>query len=124
VLGQLVQTELVSMDPDEDRRIERDRRAVEQIVGRPLVEGWPTDALAPGVRVRVIRDSDWGGPWATEFLGVIDTIGAPEPVRHPQARAGELKYWVRFDEPQFDSAGEGPYRGAQVWGRYLQPVTE
>jgi hypothetical protein len=108
---------------DEDRQVERDRRAVEHIVGRPLVQEWPPGALVPGTRVRVICDAEWDGPWASEFLGVIDMVGAPEPVQHPLGRAGELKYWVRFDQPQLDSAGAGPYRGAQIWGRYLRPVT-
>jgi hypothetical protein len=55
---------------------------------------------------------------------VIDVVGAPEPVTHASAHPGELKYWVSFDQPQFDAAGEGPYRGAQIWGRYLRPVGE
>ena len=28
-------------------------------------------------------------------------------------------YWVRFDEPQFDADGDGPYRGGQIWGTAL-----
>ena len=48
------------------------------------------------------------------------SVGAPEPVRHADALPGELMYWVKFDEPQLDAAGDGPYRKAQIWGRYLQ----
>jgi hypothetical protein len=100
---------------------ERDRRAVEHIIGRPLPKQWPIGALASGSRVTVIRDPSWDGPWQQEFSATIDTIGAPEPVEHPQAGDGELKYWVRFDAPQYDSSGGGPYRKAQIWDRYLRP---
>jgi hypothetical protein len=48
----------------------------------------------------------------------------PELVHHAQAQPDELAYWVRFDESQLDSAGDGPYRKAQIWGRYLQVIEE
>ncbi|WP_370420923.1 hypothetical protein AB8O64_22285 [Streptomyces sp. QH1-20] len=83
--------------------------------------GWPTVAMAVGTRVTVVRDSSWDGPWQVEFQGTIGDLYAPEPVRHSMARDGELEYWVVFDEPQYDSSGEGPYRGAQIWDRYLIP---
>ncbi|MFB7244345.1 hypothetical protein ACFCYX_18005 [Streptomyces populi] len=47
-------------------------------------------------------------------------MGAPEPNDHAQALDGELLYWVVFDTPQYDSGGDGPYRKAQIWGRYLR----
>ncbi|QNA72017.1 ferrous iron transport protein A [Streptomyces sp. So13.3] len=99
----------------------RDREAVEHVLGRPLDQHWPAAALTPGSRVSVLRDAEWDGPWQCEFLGAIDALGAPEPVRHPHARSGELVYWVSFDEPHYDAAGNGPYRKAQIWDRYLQP---
>ena len=71
-----------------------------------------------------MKDAGWDGPWKREFLGVVDSLGAPELVRHDLAWPGESKYWVRFDEPEFDSAGDGPYRKAQIWGWYLQLVAE
>jgi hypothetical protein len=56
-----------------------------------------------------------------EFLGVISPIEAPERVEHiTQARQSELAYWVVFDEPQWDSAGDGPYRKALIWDRYIR----
>lgn len=70
----------------------------------------------------VIKDVNWDGPWQSEFLGTIDAMGAPEIITHAHAEPGELAYWVRFDEPQLDSLGCGPYRKAMIWGRYLQPV--
>jgi len=96
-----------------------DREALELILGCPLEQEWPASALAPGSRVRVLRDASWDGPWHREFLGTIDDLAGPAPVQHAQARPGELAYWVRFDEPQFDSGGDGPYRTALIWDRYL-----
>ncbi|WP_232837976.1 ferrous iron transport protein A [Streptomyces atratus] len=97
-----------------------DRQAIENILGRPSSQTWPTGALAPGSRVTVVRDPDWDGPWQAEFPGTIDATGAPEPNEHVQALSDELLYWVTFDAPQYDSGGDGPYRKAQVWGRYLR----
>ncbi|MFE4695594.1 ferrous iron transport protein A [Streptomyces sp. NPDC056738] len=97
-----------------------DRQAIERLLGRPLSRTWPTGALAPGSRVRVVRASDWDGPWPVEFSGTIDAMGAPEHGEHVQSLSGELLYWVAFDTPQYDSDGDGPYRKAQIWGRYLR----
>lgn len=77
--------------------------------------------MPTGSRVTVVRDPEWGGPWQNEFRGTIDAMGAPEPVEHPRAHDGELAYWVTFDAPQYDCNGAGPYRKAQIWGRYLRP---
>ncbi|TRV81621.1 ferrous iron transport protein A [Streptomyces sp. 130] len=77
--------------------------------------------MAPGTRVVVVRDADWDGPWqAVEFTGTVDAAIAPEPNAHPQALDGELVYMVAFDSPQYTSDGDGPFRKAQVWGRYLR----
>ena len=78
------------------------------------------ETLPPGTRVTVIQDPSWAGPWQVEFQGEIDDLEAPEPVRHAMAQDGEMAYWVNFDEPQYDSDGDGPYRKAQIWGRYLK----
>ncbi len=83
-------------------------------------DNWPAGALAPGNRVTVVRDPARGGPWQREFRGTVDELGAPEPVDHEHAREGELAYWVRFDEPEFDGDRDGPYRKALIWGRYLR----
>ncbi|GAA2603465.1 MULTISPECIES: ferrous iron transport protein A [Streptomyces] len=101
-----------------------DRQAIEHILGRPLIETWPAGALTPGSRVTVVRDQDWDGPWQVEFAGTIDAIGAPEPNEHAQSLSGELLYWVAFDAPQYDCDGAGPYRKAQIWGRYLRAEQE
>ncbi|MFJ5234164.1 ferrous iron transport protein A [Kitasatospora sp. NPDC088391] len=99
-----------------------DRAAIEAIRGRPLARVWPEGALAAGTRVTVVRDREWGGPWRAEFRGVVDAMGAPEPVTDSRAEEGELAYWVAFDEPQYDSDGGGPYRKALVRARYLRPL--
>ncbi|MFF1837412.1 ferrous iron transport protein A [Streptomyces sp. NPDC058231] len=101
-----------------------DRQAIEHILWRPLRQTWPTGALAPGSRVTVVRAQDWDGPWQVEFAGTIDAMGAPEPNEHAQALDGELLYWVTFDTSQYDSGGDGPYRKAQIWGRYLRAEPE
>jgi hypothetical protein len=77
--------------------------------------------MPPGSRVRVVRSEEWDGPWRQEFSGTIDAMAAPEPVRHALAREGEFMYWVRFDESQYDSSGDGPYYKAQIFSRYLRP---
>lgn len=107
-------------EPDE---VARDRRALETILGLEVgAEPWPDEALPPGCRVRVIRDPDGDGPWAAVFTGTVDTVRPPHLINNPQARAGEFAYFVKFDFPQFDGAGDGPYRKAQIWDRYLEPL--
>jgi hypothetical protein len=98
-----------------------DAAAIEHIRGFALSQDWPPDALPAGTRVKVLRDKNWDGPWQREFYGAISAMGAPEPIDHPMAHPQELAYWVTFEEPQFDCDGDGPYRKAEVWGRYLQP---
>ncbi|CAM4148422.1 hypothetical protein KIPE111705_42760 [Kibdelosporangium persicum] len=90
---------------------------MEHIRGSELPTEWPAGTLPAGTRVRIVRDPSWDGPWAREFYGVIDTTGAPEPVSE-----SEWKYWVTFDEPEYDADGDGPFRKAQIWGRYVQAV--
>ncbi|MEW2130106.1 ferrous iron transport protein A [Streptomyces sp. NPDC005435] len=80
---------------------------------------WPEDGWPPGTRVRVIKDPDWDGPYPVEFSGTVAGTRVPFPVRDGRGREGELVYVVRFDEPQYDSHGLGPYRGGEVWGRHL-----
>lgn len=97
-----------------------DRQAIEQIIGHPLPTEWPPGALPAGSRVTVVQAVDGDGPWRQEFTGTIDSMAAPEPVRHAHTNEDELKYWVTFDTGQYDSGGDGPYRKAQIWGRYLR----
>jgi hypothetical protein len=111
----------MTVDPSSEPDVTLDREAFEYITGRSAARTWPDSAMPPGSRVTVVRDLKWDGPWRQEFHGTIDTLAAPEPVRHSHAREGEMAYWVAFDEPQYDADGDGPYRKALIWDRYLQP---
>jgi hypothetical protein len=109
--------------PDDDLDAEemRDRRVLEAIIGRSVDDDeWPADAIPPGTRVRVIQDPQWSGPWRTVFVGTIDRTLPPQPVRHRVAHEGERAYSVTFDGPQLDADGDGPYRKAAIWERYLE----
>jgi hypothetical protein len=76
------------------------------------------EPLRPGARVRVRRDPDFGpGPWPGGPLGTVDSY---ELVTTRQGQ--ERTYWVRFDEPQRDADGDGPYVESQVLERYVQPT--
>ncbi|MFF2269300.1 hypothetical protein ACFVTZ_13605 [Cellulosimicrobium cellulans] len=106
------------MVPD-DLRDDRDRRAVETIVGVALPRAWPRGAWPAGTRVRVVHDRAWRGPWLQEFAGTVSAMAAPQPIQSPHAEAGELEYWVQFDQPQRNADGDGPYRKALIWDRHL-----
>lgn len=111
---------MVNSDDDD---VLGDRRALEAVVGHSLDEAqWPIDAMPPGTRVRVVKDPAWDGPWLRIFTGTIDRTLFPQLVRNAAARPGEREYSVRFDEPQLDIDGDGPYRKAVIWDRYLELV--
>jgi hypothetical protein len=105
----------------DDDELTSDRHAIEAITGRSF-DGvpWPEGALQPGTRVRVVKDAAWDGPWRSEFVGAIDSTIVPMLVPSAAARPGELEYSVAFDSPQFDADGDGPYRKAVIWDRYLR----
>lgn len=96
--------------------------------------GTPLDAeVRPGARVKVIRDPRWAGPWPSEPTGVIDPdadfpirvldLAAMPEVNVPDADRGPMReFLVRFDEPQRDGDGAGPYHAAVIWEKYLQPI--
>jgi len=91
------------------------------------------DDVAPGTRVKVVRDAAWDGPWPSEPTGVIDPgwdipfkvidlaerpdINVPDSDRHPMRT-----FMVRFDEPAHDTSEAGPYQVAEVWEKYLRLV--
>jgi hypothetical protein len=89
--------------------------------------------VQPGTRVKVIKDSRWNGPWPTEPTGVID-LAADAPVRVidlatmpevnvPDSDRGPMReFLVRFDEPQCDGDGAGPYYAAVIWEKHLRLV--
>ncbi|MCW2495081.1 hypothetical protein [Jatrophihabitans sp.] len=111
------------MGTGSDDEVLSDRRAIEAIIGRSLDDDeWPTTALPPGTRVRVIKDSACDGTWREVFLGTIDRALPPQLVQKRVANAGELEYSVDFDVLQLDAAGAGPYRKAVRWDRYLETL--
>ena len=81
----------------------------------------PVKPLPVGTRVRVRQDPDFPpGPWPAEPLGVV--TDGPEEV---PGRGGPMPtYWIRFDEPQVDVDGDGPYESSQVLGKYLDVAAE
>jgi hypothetical protein len=81
--------------------------------------------------VRIIRDPDWPGPWPQEPLGVVEpiqgeafeTVDLTNPAFNVPDSDRRLmrEYLIRFDEPQLDSSGDGPYRAAVIWEKYVTP---
>ena len=77
------------------------------------------DLFPKGSRVRVRQDPLFGpGPWPAEPVGTVvserrnvETVDGSEPM-----------IWVKFDEPQRDTDGDGPYDSAEVLARYLEPL--
>jgi hypothetical protein len=101
----------------------RDRRALEAVTGRAFDDDqWPADAMPPGTRVQVTKDPAWDGPWRNEFTATVDATVVPYLVQSAVARPGEREYSLSFDEPQIDASGDGPYRKAVIWDRYLRQV--
>lgn len=69
--------------------------------------------------MRVRQDKKFPpGPWPAEPTATV--TDGPELVagRHWWQRLPT--YWVRFDEPQRDADGDGPYSTSQVLGQYLE----
>jgi hypothetical protein len=65
------------------------------------------------VKDRVVVRSTGG--WRADFVGTVETLAEPAgTVGHD-----DHTYFIRFDYPQFDLDGDGPYRGAQILGRHL-----
>ena len=47
------------------------------------------------------------------------------PVNVPDEERGLIReFMVRFDEPQLDADGDGPYVSASVWEKYLELLDE
>jgi hypothetical protein len=82
--------------------------------------------------VRVVQDTKWPGPWKQEFLGtivgpkvptrVLDLAATPQIDVPASDRGPMCEFHVRFDDPQQDCDGAGPYRAAVIWEKYLRRV--
>jgi hypothetical protein len=40
----------------------------------------------------------------------------------PSLKGGLIFYWVKFDSPQLDGDGDGPYEEAEIDSNYLLPI--
>ncbi|HEY0260638.1 MAG TPA: hypothetical protein VGC18_12400 [Lacisediminihabitans sp.] len=70
----------------------------------------------------VVRDvsEDDRSPWPDEPSGVIVRAGGSAIAGVWGRAARSRMWWVEFDEPQTDAAGDGPFPSAQVPERYLE----
>lgn len=77
--------------------------------------------LQPGTRVRVRRDPAWGGPWPDEPKGIIEPALRTQLFLTVSTQWGRVReYKVRFDTPQRDAEGGGPYTSATIWQQYIE----
>jgi hypothetical protein len=53
---------------------------------------------------------------------VLDLAAMPEVNVPDDERRLMPEYLVRFDEPQLDGEGQGPYYAAVIWEKYLRRV--
>jgi hypothetical protein len=81
-------------------------------LGAPFSPHPLRQAFAVGARVSV---SAACAGFRNDACGVI--CDGPDPVATVQGE--DYWYWVRFDEPQHDSSGDGPYYKAQILSRCL-----
>ncbi len=87
-----------------------------------------SDNVGIGAQV-VVRDSPDGEqcPWPDRPSGLIVRSGGSALAGVWGRAAPTRMWWVEFDEPQTNSAGDGPFRSAQVNERFLElapPVDE
>jgi hypothetical protein len=81
--------------------------------------------LSPGDRVRVVPDPDSGlSPWPGQPTATVIASPTGEAFEETSTRRGLRRtYWVRFDEPQLDLDGDGPYTSSQVLDLHLQRLS-
>jgi hypothetical protein len=87
------------------------------------------DSFAEGDRVRVAQSFLWA-------QGATGTIAAPPDEvtkisgawdhgltwQEKSALGTNTVYWVWFDEPQYDPAGDGPFIGGCIWQTALTKI--
>ncbi len=72
-----------------------------------------------GARARVMQDRQFPpGPWPSEPTGMV--ASGPVMVRGAGWWQRHATYVVEFDVPQRDTDDDGPYRGSEVLGKYLE----
>ena len=82
--------------------------------------------LKIGQKIRISPDFIW----ARSEIGVVsyppstlieyDELGYARTVSCVEGPV--LYYYIEFETPQFDSDGDGPYRGAEIPEKYLTPI--
>ncbi len=83
------------------------------------------------MRVKVLRDAGWNGPWPAEPEGVIhpdadcpvraiDLSEMPEVQVDAEGRGPMREFMVLFDKPQTDGDGAGPDYSSVIWEKYLR----
>ncbi len=64
-----------------------------------------------------VIDSDADVP-----ANVIELADKPEISVPDEGRGPMHEFLIRFDEPQYDGDGAGPYYAAVIWEKYLRLV--
>jgi hypothetical protein len=79
-------------------------------------DGDPGGRLGIGSRVKVMQDSEFApGPWPGEPTGtVLEWWTGEDHLVRDTTDGPERAWWVRFDVPQVDADGDGPYAEAEV----------
>jgi hypothetical protein len=83
-------------------------------LGAPTSNGDPKSSMSirEGQRVRITETYHWAGGATGEIMLHPANRSLTRKVR---ARVGEKTFvWIKFDNPQVDSDGDGPYRQAEV----------
>jgi hypothetical protein len=83
-----------------------------------------------GSRVKISEDYHWAKNAIGEIMQPPNFIvemseGWKGNVREVKSLQGVLSfYWVKFDEPQIDADGDGPYYEAEIDANYLYLLIE
>lgn len=82
-----------------------------------------------GDRVQISTDFFWAkGAFGTVESPPADVLSLSGPwtdglSRQEFSALGEnTAYWVRFDDPQLDADGDGPYRAGSIWESALERI--
>jgi hypothetical protein len=78
-----------------------------------------------GDLIQISKDYHWAGSATGEIIKTPDYIleiatGWENNMREVKALHGILYfYWVKFDEPQIDADGDGPYGQAEIDSNFM-----
>lgn len=80
--------------------------------------------LSPGDRVLILPDPVFVGPWPNECLATVISVARARNLTPQASRRNKFVYMVRFDEPQLDGDGDGPYTSTEVLSQYVARAGE